>query len=166
MRDLDHKIVDAETVLRETHERRQRGARLVFTNGCFDILHPGHVRYLQAARQLGEMLLVGLNSDASVRLLKGAGRPVADEKERATVLAALESVDYVVIFGEETPLRLITAVVPDVLVKGGDWPVEQIVGREVVQQAGGQVLAIPFVEGHSTTGIIERIERGVPKHHS
>lgn len=161
MRDLAEKIVAVQDAVRAATERRARGERLVFTNGCFDILHPGHVRYLQQARGLGEMLLVGLNSDASVRRLKGPDRPVVCEGDRATVLAALESVDYVVLFGEDTPLELIRAVQPDVLVKGGDWAVEQIVGREVVEAGGGRVLAIPFVAGHSTTGVIERIEAGV-----
>ena len=158
MRDLTEKILDAPAAARAVAARRQRGERLVFTNGCFDILHPGHVRYLQAARGLGEVLLVGVNSDASVRRLKGPTRPVMAEADRVTVLAALESVDYVVLFGEDTPLELIRTVQPDVLVKGGDWAVDQIVGREVVEARGGQVLAIPFVAGHSTTGVIERIE--------
>ncbi|MDF1554788.1 MAG: D-glycero-beta-D-manno-heptose 1-phosphate adenylyltransferase [Deferrisomatales bacterium] len=158
MRDLAEKIVDAREAVRAVAERRSRGERLVFTNGCFDILHPGHVCYLQQARRLGEMLLVGLNSDASVRRLKGPERPVVCECDRATVLAALESVDYVVLFEEDTPLSLIRSVLPDVLVKGGDWAPEQIVGREVVEACGGKVLSIPFVAGHSTTGVIERIE--------
>ena len=160
-RRISDKIVDAEAAVEATRARRRRGERLVFTNGCFDILHPGHVRYLEQARELGEMLLVGLNSDGSVRGLKGPDRPILAQEERATVLAALESVDYVVVFGEETPLRLIQQVVPDVLVKGGDWDVAQIVGRDVVETAGGRVLSIPFVAGHSTTGIIERIEQRV-----
>ena len=158
MRDLAEKIVNAQEAVRAAAERRSRGDRLVFTNGCFDILHPGHVHYLQRARNLGEMLLVGLNSDASVRRLKGPARPVACETDRATVLAALESVDYVVLFEEDTPLHLIRTVVPDVLVKGGDWAVDQIVGREGVEASGGTVLSIPFVAGHSTSGVIERIE--------
>ncbi|HSH70011.1 MAG TPA: D-glycero-beta-D-manno-heptose 1-phosphate adenylyltransferase [Deferrisomatales bacterium] len=161
MRDLAEKIVDAREAVRAAAERRSRGERLVFTNGCFDILHPGHVRYLQQARSLGEMLLVGLNSDASVRRLKGPERPVVCESDRATVLAALESVDYVVVFEEDTPLSLIRSVLPDVLVKGGDWALEQIVGREVVEARGGKVLSIPFVAGHSTSGVIERIEARV-----
>jgi len=138
--------------------RRAAGERVVFTNGCFDILHPGHVTYLTAARALGDILVVGLNSDASVRdLEKGVERPILSQEERATVLSGLRAVDYVVVFYEPTPLRLIEAIVPDVLVKGGDWPVDKIVGREVVGAAGGEVLTIPFVEGHSTTGVVERI---------
>lgn len=130
---------------------------LVFTNGCFDILHPGHVDYLERARALGASLMVGLNSDDSVRRLKGFTRPINDQASRARVLQALGCVDYVVIFDEDTPLELIRQVQPDVLVKGGDWPVEKIVGREVVQGRGGRVLSLDVLPGHSTTGIIERI---------
>lgn len=131
----------------------------MFTNGCFDLLHPGHVTYLEAARDLGDALVVGLNSDASVQRLKGPTRPVLTQDERATVLAGLRSVDYVTIFEEDTPLRLIAALVPEVLVKGGDWPVDAIVGADVVLAAGGEVLSLPFVEGKSTTGIVERVLR-------
>jgi D-beta-D-heptose 7-phosphate kinase/D-beta-D-heptose 1-phosphate adenosyltransferase len=138
---------------------RTGGARVIFTNGCFDLLHPGHVTYLESARGLGDVLVVGLNSDASVRRLKGPTRPILSELERATVLAALRSVDFVVIFGEDTPAELIRAIVPDVLVKGGDWSEDQIVGADVVHRAGGRVLSLPFVEGKSTTGIVERIQR-------
>lgn len=138
--------------------RRRGGEKVVFTNGCFDLLHPGHVTYLEEARALGDLLVVGLNSDASVRRLnKGAERPIMSEEERAAVLLGLRSVDYVTIFNEDTPIRLIEAIVPDVLVKGGDWPIESIVGREIVQGAGGTVTTIKFVEGKSTTGIVERI---------
>ncbi|WP_462323691.1 D-glycero-beta-D-manno-heptose 1-phosphate adenylyltransferase [Desulfoplanes sp.] len=135
------------------------GKRMVFTNGCFDILHPGHVDYLARARELGEFLVVGLNSDGSVRRIKGDKRPVNQEMDRATVLAALACVDHVVIFNEDTPYRLIQAVMPDVLVKGGDWSVETIVGREIVEGKNGLVLSIPLLPGYSTTGIIERICR-------
>lgn len=137
---------------------RREGKRVVFTNGCFDLVHPGHVRYLTQARALGDSLIVGLNSDRSVRSLKGEGRPVLNEEERAEVLAALEAVDFVTIFDEETPRELVAALLPDVLVKGGDWPIEQIVGRDEVEAAGGSVLSLPFVEGSSTTDIIERIK--------
>jgi len=142
--------------LRATAERLRRGERLVFTNGCFDILHPGHVHYLQQARNQGEILLVGLNSDASVRRLKGPDRPVVCETDRVAVLAALESVDYVVLFEEDTPLRLIRTVVPDVLVKGKDWG-HYVSGRDIVEQQGGKVVLAELVEGQSTTGIIEKI---------
>ena len=151
-------ILDREELLRVRAGLRAGGRRLVFTNGCFDILHVGHVRYLAAARALGDALLVAINSDRSVRALKGAGRPVMSEGERAEVLAALSSVDFVTVFDEESPRRLIAEVLPDVLVKGGDYAPEEIHGREEVEAAGGRVLALPFVEGASTTGIIERVK--------
>ena len=138
---------------------RAEGRQVVFTNGCFDLLHPGHVRYLAAARALGDALVVALNSDASVRRLKGAARPILNQDERAEVMAALAAVDYVTIFDEDTPRELIAALLPDVLVKGGDWAVTEIVGREEVEAAGGRVLALPFLEGSSTTDIIERIRK-------
>ncbi len=137
---------------------RQTMDKLVFTNGCFDILHAGHVDYLQKARQLGNGLLVGLNNDESVRKLKGDSRPIVDEKARAMVLAALEAVDAVVLFKEETPGRLIDQVQPDVLVKGGDYLAEEIVGYQTVTTKGGTVKVLPFLEGHSTTSIIKKIK--------
>ena len=137
--------------------QRALGRRVVFTNGCFDIIHQGHVSYLEAARRLGDCLVVGLNSDQSIRALKGPQRPVNPEASRARVLAALGCVDFVVIFGEETPLSLIRALKPDVLVKGADWPLDQIVGGREVLAAGGQVVAIPMAPGFSTTGMIQRI---------
>lgn len=152
-----NKIMDHSTLLAERERLRREGKRLVFTNGCFDLLHAGHVRYLRQARSLGDALAVALNSDRSVRALKGERRPVLGERERAEVIAALESVDYVIIFDEETPRDLIASLLPDVLVKGGDWPVEQIVGGEEVRRAGGEVLSLPYLEGSSTTAIIERI---------
>ncbi len=136
---------------------RYRGEPTVFTNGCFDLLHAGHVRYLNAARALGGHLVVGLNSDASVRRLKGPGRPVTPESERAEILAALAAVDAVVVFGEDTPLRLIEAVEPDVLVKGGDWALEDIVGREFVEARGGRVLTLPVIPGRSTSALLARL---------
>ena len=135
---------------------RPRDRRVVFTNGCFDVLHPGHVEHLAQAKALGDVLIVGLNSDASVRRLKGAGRPLVAEADRAAVLAALRSVDAVTLFDEDTPLGLISALLPDVLVKGGDYDLDGIVGREVVEEAGGEVRVLPFVEGYSTTGILDR----------
>ncbi len=137
---------------------RDEGRRVVFTNGCFDLLHPGHVRYLTLARQLGDVLIVALNSDRSVRALKGETRPILKEDERAEVMAALGVVDAVVIFDSETPFDTISALVPDILVKGGDWSVDQIVGRDVVEANGGQVLSLPFVPGVSTTEIVRRIQ--------
>jgi len=141
-----------------------KGYRLVFTNGCFDLLHPGHVDLLARARALGDGLVVGLNSDASVRRIKsgarGPKRPLNSQAARAFVLAGLEAVDFVVIFNEDTPLELIRAVQPQVLVKGGDWTKDKIVGREVVEDAGGQVMSLPLLPGYSTSGLIERILKG------
>ncbi|HEX6183585.1 MAG TPA: D-glycero-beta-D-manno-heptose 1-phosphate adenylyltransferase [Pyrinomonadaceae bacterium] len=151
-------ILDREELLLARTRLRAEGRTLVFTNGCFDILHVGHVRYLAAARSLGDALLVAVNSDRSVRALKGAGRPVMSEAERAELLAALASVDLVTVFEEESPRRLIAELLPDVLVKGGDYRLDEIHGREEVERAGGRVLALPFIEGASTTGIIERIK--------
>ena len=144
--------------LRAARERlRKEGKKVVFTNGCFDLIHPGHVRYLQQARALGDALIVALNSDRSVRELKGDKRPILTENERAEVMAALACVDYVTIFDEPTPREIIAALLPDVLVKGGDWGIDSIVGREEVEAAGGRVLSLPFVDGCSTTDVIERI---------
>jgi D-beta-D-heptose 7-phosphate kinase/D-beta-D-heptose 1-phosphate adenosyltransferase len=150
-----------EAILRFGREKRN-GRRIVFTNGCFDLLHPGHIGSLEQARALGDALIVGLNSDASVRKLKGAGRPVLPERERAEILCALECVDAVVIFDEPTPREIISRLLPDVLVKGGDWPGDQIVGREEVEAAGGRVVSIPVVPGYSTTAMLRKIREGVP----
>lgn len=136
---------------------RGSGRKLVFTNGCFDLLHPGHVRYLASARELGDHLLVAVNSDRSVGLLKGPSRPILAQDVRAEMLAALESVDTVTVFDEETPLRVIEALLPDILVKGGDWNEKDIVGSDVVLSKGGIVRSIPFEEGFSTTSLIGRI---------
>lgn len=151
------KILDLKELIRERERLRRKGKRLVFTNGCFDLLHPGHVRYLKEARLLGDALVVALNSDRSVRVLKGEGRPILNQEERAEVMAALEAVDYVTIFDDETPRELIARLRPDVLVKGGDWTIEHIVGREEVEAAGGSVLSLPYVAELSTTAIIDRI---------
>ncbi|MGB9465548.1 MAG: D-glycero-beta-D-manno-heptose 1-phosphate adenylyltransferase [Candidatus Acidiferrum sp.] len=148
-----------EAILRFGREKRN-GRRIVFTNGCFDLLHPGHIGSLEQARALGDVLIVGLNSDASVRQLKGAGRPVLPERERAEILVALECVDAVVIFDEPTPREVIARLLPDVLVKGGDWPGDQIVGREEVEAVGGRVVSIPVVPGYSTTAILQKIREG------
>jgi D-beta-D-heptose 7-phosphate kinase/D-beta-D-heptose 1-phosphate adenosyltransferase len=136
---------------------KRNGRRVVFTNGCFDLLHPGHIQLLEAARAMGDALVVGLNSDESVRTLKGAGRPVIPEQERAEILANFECVDAVVVFDELTPQKTVAALLPDVLVKGGDWPGNQIVGREEVEAAGGKVVLIDVVEGYSTTEILSKI---------
>jgi D-beta-D-heptose 7-phosphate kinase/D-beta-D-heptose 1-phosphate adenosyltransferase len=148
-----------EAILRFGREKRN-GRRVVFTNGCFDLLHPGHIRSLELARALGDALIVGLNSDASVRQLKGEGRPVIPERERAEILSALESVDAVVIFDDLTPREVISRLLPDVLVKGGDWPGDQIVGREEVEAAGGRVVSVPVVPGYSTSAMLKKIRDG------
>jgi D-beta-D-heptose 7-phosphate kinase/D-beta-D-heptose 1-phosphate adenosyltransferase len=135
------------------------GKQVVFTNGCFDLLHPGHVRYLAEARALGDALVVALNSDRSVRELKGSTRPILRENERAEVMAALESVTFVTVFDDVSPRETIVAVAPDVLVKGGDWGLDHIIGRDEVEASGGRVLSLPFVEGCSTSDIVERIAR-------
>ncbi len=138
---------------------KRNGRRVVFTNGCFDLLHPGHIETLERARNLGDVLVVGINSDRSVRGMKGAGRPILPEGERAEILAALECVDGVVIFDEPTPREIITALLPDVLVKGGDWVSDAIVGREEVEAAGGKVVSIPVLAGYSTTAILQKIRK-------
>jgi len=136
---------------------RAAGKRIVFTNGCFDLIHTGHTRYLAIARSFGDILVVAVNSDASVSAIKGEKRPINSQQERAEALAALGSVDFVTIFSEPDPYEVISALQPDVLVKGGDWPIEKIIGKDVVEARGGKVVNVPFVEGQSTTGIIQRI---------
>jgi D-beta-D-heptose 7-phosphate kinase/D-beta-D-heptose 1-phosphate adenosyltransferase len=138
---------------------KREGKRIVFTNGCFDLLHVGHVRLLEQARQLGDVLVVGINSDRSVRRLKGPSRPIVKERDRAQVLAGLASVDYVTVFDEATPHALIAALKPDVLVKGADWAMREVVGRDVLKRSGGRVVRIPLVKGYSTTSLIERLVR-------
>lgn len=150
-------ILTPEQMLRERERLRAAGLRLVFTNGVFDLLHVGHVRYLAQARALGDALLVAINSDQTVRELKGPDRPIFNHLERAEILAALRFVDYVTIFDNISPRSLITQLLPDVLVKGGDYQLDQIHGREEVEAAGGRVISLPFVEGASTTDIIRKI---------
>jgi D-beta-D-heptose 7-phosphate kinase/D-beta-D-heptose 1-phosphate adenosyltransferase len=155
---LDNKVLEAGELGDRVRALRGAGLRVVFTNGVFDILHVGHVRYLEEASRLGDVLVVAVNSDDSARRLeKGTGRPFNPATDRATVLAALWCVSFVVVFDEDTPAELISALTPDVLVKGGDWPTEQIVGADVVTAAGGEVHSLPFVEGYSTTSLVERI---------
>lgn len=137
---------------------KEEGKKLVFTNGCFDIIHRGHVDYLNRAKALGDYLVVALNSDDSVRRLKGEGRPINKLEDRAYVIANLKAVDFVVSFNEDTPFEIISAIVPDVLVKGGDWSVDQIVGRDIVEANGGKVLSLPYVENYSTTSIINKMK--------
>ena len=141
---------------------RRAGRRVVFTNGVFDLLHPGHIRYLQQARALGDLLIVGLNSDASVRRNKGPERPINNEEERAEILAALECVDAVTVFDEDTPANIITAIQPDILVKGADWAEDAIVGRDTVESSGGFVVRVPIEPGYSTTEIVRKI-RALPE---
>ena len=137
---------------------RPRKERVVFTNGCFDLLHPGHVEYLEQAKSLGDVLVVGLNTDDSVRRLKGLGRPLVGEGDRSRVLAGLASIDAVTLFGEDTPLELLQQLLPDVLVKGGDYAVADIMGREVVEEAGGAVTVVPFLGNYSTSALMERLK--------
>jgi rfaE bifunctional protein nucleotidyltransferase chain/domain len=152
-------IVAREAIRRVAEEFRREGRRVVFTNGVFDLLHPGHIRYLSQARRLGDALIVGVNSDRSVRSNKGDGRPINAETERAELLAALEAVDAVVVFDEDTPHEVIAAVQPDVLVKGADWPEDGIVGRDIVEARGGRVVRVPVEPGYSTSSIIEKIRQ-------
>ena len=153
------KILSPPAMLAERERLRAGGKRLVFTNGVFDLLHVGHVRYLTQARALGDALIVAINSDRTVRELKGPGRPVFDQAERAEILAALRVVDYVVVFDDVSPRGLIAELLPDVLVKGGDYDLDQIHGREEVEAAGGNVISLPFVEGASTTTLIKRMTK-------
>jgi D-beta-D-heptose 7-phosphate kinase/D-beta-D-heptose 1-phosphate adenosyltransferase len=151
------KVLSLEAMREERAKLRAAGHSLVFTNGCFDLLHPGHVRYLTGARAQGDRLVVAVNADRMVTLLKGKGRPILPLAERMEILAALESVDYVVAFEEETPARVIRELMPDVLVKGGDWRTEQIVGRDTVEASGGRVLSLPFAPGYSTSKLIDAV---------
>jgi D-beta-D-heptose 7-phosphate kinase/D-beta-D-heptose 1-phosphate adenosyltransferase len=150
-------VLTLEEIILRFGPGKRNGKRVVFTNGCYDLLHPGHIQLLEKARSLGDILLVGINSDQSVRTLKGQGRPVIPEKERAEILANFECVDAVVVFDELTPQKTIATLLPDLLVKGGDWPGNQIVGREEVEAAGGKVVLIDVVEGYSTTEILNKI---------
>jgi len=152
-----NKILTKEDLRKKLDALRKKGKKIAFTNGCFDILHVGHVRYLREAKKTADVLVLALNSDSSVRSIKGKKRPLVNEKERAEVLAALEFIDFVTIFPELTPLELIKYLKPDVLIKGGDWPEEKVVGREEVKQWGGRVAIIPEVEGKSTTNVVEKI---------
>ena len=150
-------VLTLEELILQFGPGKRNGKRVVFTNGCYDLLHPGHIKLLEAARSKGDALVVGLNSDESVRTLKGAGRPVIPQQERAEILANLECVDAVLVFDELTPQKTVAALLPDILVKGGDWPGNQIVGREEVEAAGGEVVLIDVVEGYSTTEILRKI---------
>jgi len=154
---MKQKIKERKTLLRIIKNLKTKGKRIVFTNGCFDLLHIGHIRYLEEAKALGDVLVVGVNSDSSVRKLKGPQRPILPEEERTEILSGLGCVDYITLFDEIDPLKLITSLQPNVLVKGGDWTKEQTVGREVVERSGGEVVILPFVQGASTSNLIETI---------
>ena len=156
---MTQKIVEIEELKKRVAQWRIKSNTLVFTNGCFDILHVGHIHTLQEAKKLGDKLIVALNSDASVRILKGEERPINNEKDRASIIAALDVVDLVVIFREQTPIIPIELICPEILVKGGDWKVEEIVGGEFVQEHGGKIYAIPFQEGYSSSNLIEKIKK-------
>ncbi|MBI3260419.1 MAG: D-glycero-beta-D-manno-heptose 1-phosphate adenylyltransferase [Ignavibacteriae bacterium] len=151
-------LISRQILAEVCQELRSASKKIVFTNGCFDILHSGHVTYLSSAKKLGDVLIIGLNTDASVRRLKGENRPVNSEDDRAIVINALKSVDYVVLFDEDTPLELITLLKPDILVKGGDYTPETIVGADTVLRNGGSVIVIPLVAGKSTTAIIQKAQ--------
>jgi len=154
-----NKILSQPALKRRLAGLRRSGKRIVFTNGCFDLVHPGHIRYLRAARRLGDVLVVALNSDDSVRRLKGPGRPLVPERARCEVVAALEMVDYVTVFNDDTPYALIKNLQPDVLVKGGDWQPDEIVGADVVRARGGLVRSLPYARGYSTTALVKRVQK-------
>ena len=156
---MNHGILTLHEAILRFGRAKRNGRRVVFTNGCFDLLHPGHIETLEKARSLGDALIVGVNSDRGVREMKGKGRPIMPERERAEVLAALACVDGVVIFDEPTPREIVAALSPDVLVKGGDWASDQIVGREETEAAGGEVVSVPVVTGYSTSAMVERIRK-------
>jgi len=155
---MPSKVVSLKKIVEIRKKLNEEGKKVVFTNGCFDILHKGHVYLLKRAKKLGDVLIVGLNSDSSVKKIKGEKRPVFSTKDRAFVLSSIDVVDYIVIFNEETPLKIIKAIEPDVLVKGADWDKKSIVGREIVESRGGRVVRIPVLKGFSTTSIIEKIK--------
>jgi len=159
MEEYRKKIKDPSGLKKEIEALKAKGKRIVFTNGCFDLLHPGHMRYLDAARQMGDFLVVAVNTDRSVKIVKGANRPIQFQDERTELLAALSFVDAVVLFDEDNPLKVIQHLVPDVLVKGGDWAEDKIIGADVVKKAGGVVKSLPFVTGYSTTALIEKIKK-------
>ncbi len=158
MEEYRKKIKDLSSLKKEIEALRAHGKRIVFTNGCFDLLHPGHMRYLYAARQMGDYLVVAVNTDRSVKIIKGANRPIQSQDERTEVLAALSFVDAVVLFDEDNPLKVIRHLVPNVLVKGGDWTEDKIIGADVVREAGGVVKSLPFVTGYSTSAILDKIK--------
>lgn len=156
---MDKKIISLSEAKRTSSKLRSKKKRIVFTNGCFDLVHAGHIKYLQKAKALGEVLVVGVNSDSSMKRIKGPKRPIIKQNDRAKVVAALEAVDYVIIFYEKTPLKLIKAIKPDVLVKGADWRLDDIVGADFVRSYGGRITSIALLEGRSTSAIIRNVVR-------
>lgn len=157
IKELEAKILNEKDLIRKISDINKKNQKIVFTNGCFDILHKGHVAYLHAASKLGDILIIGLNTDNSVKRLKGPDRPLKDEETRALILSAMQFIDYIVLFDEDTPYNLINIVKPDILVKGGDYKIEDIVGYDIVTQKGGKIMTIDFVEGHSSTKIINKM---------
>jgi D-beta-D-heptose 7-phosphate kinase/D-beta-D-heptose 1-phosphate adenosyltransferase len=157
MEEYRKKVKDLSALKKKIEALKAQGKRVVFTNGCFDLLHPGHMRYLYAARQMGDYLVVAVNTDRSVKIIKGANRPIQSQDERTELLAALSFVDAVLLFDEDNPLKVIQHLIPDVLVKGGDWTEDKIIGADVVKKADGVVKSLPFVAGYSTSALIEKI---------
>jgi rfaE bifunctional protein nucleotidyltransferase chain/domain len=155
---MDDKIKTLARLEKIIHQLKKQGKKIAFTNGCFDILHYGHVKYLEDARAKADILVVGLNSDASIKIIKGASRPINRQADRAKMLEALSAIDYITIFNEDTPLKLIRALKPDILIKGRDWSVRKIVGADFVRASGGRVVTVPYLKGYSTTGLIEKIK--------
>ena len=154
---MENSLIQLDKLISIRQELKQKGKKVVFTNGCFDILHAGHVDYLRKAKECGDILIVGLNSDSSVKTIKGSQRPIVPQSERAYILSNLKSVDYVILFEESTPLKLIESIIPDVLVKGADWSIDNIVGKDVVEKHGGEIKTIKFITNQSTTNIIEKV---------
>lgn len=151
------KIKNLKEVRDICDELKLKGKKIVFTNGCFDLIHPGHIRYLHEAKRLGDFLVVAINNDSSIKRIKGEKRPIMNEKARAEIIASLSCVDCVLIFGEDTPEKIINLLIPDILVKGGDWNKDEIVGATIVKKAGGKVVTVPYLSGYSTSSIIEKI---------
>lgn len=155
---MDDKIKTRARLGKIIHRLKEHGKKIAFTNGCFDILHYGHVKYLEDAKAKADILVVGLNSDASIKRIKGASRPINRQADRARMLEALSAIDYITIFSEDTPLKLIQALKPDILIKGRDWSVRKIVGADFIRASGGSVVTVPYLKGYSTTGLIEKIK--------
>ena len=158
LKDINSKIYSLDTLTTQVEQWKKSGNKIVFTNGCFDIIHRGHIEVLASTADLGNKLIIGLNSDQSIQNIKGEGRPIIDEQSRAILLAALSFVDAIILFSQDTPLKLIGALLPNVLAKGGDYEIENIVGHEIVQQNGGKVKLVPFIDGYSSTSIIKKIK--------